>query len=268
MTRSSSRFVWAGEWAEQYDCVRQRPVEASSEDAHKLCQQALEITDRLDAELWISSILGQWWSQAEELRPWDEPGEAQPDLDFLVAGPPIRQLAAVGGPGAWAVLHAVSVFHTGRAARLAGDLADTLDTFDFDRPSWTRYLGERSAVSELIQQRPNGAAVIAIELRHVLDEPRWLVVFNAAHSIRKTIDLCRSFGEVEEFARTVARKNAKVLPFVEMSSGHGCYLARQAIVGAYWRSEARFAELRAWALTMTKPPSARLDAGPATTWSA
>ncbi len=240
-------------WADAYDDWL-RPVEASAERAQELCRQALEITDRLDAELWISSILGEWWSQTAGQPPWELPEEPEPDLDFVVAGPAIRQIAALGGPGAWAVLHGVWTLHAGRAGRLAGDLADTFDTVSFDPPSWTSDLGARSAVRELIQRRPNGAELIAIELRHVLEEPRWLVVFSSPSSYCKRINVCLGFDEVEEFAKAVARKNAKVLPFVDLPTGHGCARAHQAIEDTSGRADGRFAELRAWALAMTRWP--------------
>jgi hypothetical protein len=226
----------------------------TAEEAQELCQRALEISDRVEAETWLSSVLGTWWNQSEGLREWDVPDEAQSDIYFLVTGPAIREVAAVGGAGAGAILQGVSRFAAGRVARLAGDLADTLNLPHFDSPSWTRYLGEWRPVREWSQRRPSGNEVIAIELRHILDEPRWLATYTAGWGSTR-IELYRSFDEVEDFAKAVARKNAKVLPFQELPAGDGCQRAYKAVCEGrgYWKNAERFLELRAWALAMTRP---------------
>jgi hypothetical protein len=248
MSPSISRSQWEPKYGPRWPS----PVE----EAPRLCQRALEINDRLEGEAWLSSILGSWWRQSEDLREWDAPEEEQPDLYFLVAGPAIRELAAVGGAGAWAVLHGVARLDTGRVARLAGDLADTLDAPDIDPPGWTGYLGERTPVRELSQRRPNGNEVIAVELRHFLDELQWLAISTTGWGSCTRIELYRSFDQVEDFARSVARKNAKELPFEELPAGEGCQRAHQALCRGrigYGKEEDRFLELRAWALAMTRP---------------
>jgi hypothetical protein len=249
MSASISRF----QWGREYDRRWPSPVQES--EAPRLCQRALEINDRLEGETWLSSILGEWWRQSEGQWWSDLPEEELRDLYFLAAGPVIREVAAVGGAGAWAVLHGVARLDTGRVARLAGDLADTLDAPDIDPPDWTRYLGERTPVRERSQRRPNGKEVIAIELRHVLDEPRWLAVFTSGWGSTSRLELYGSFDEVEEFAVAVARKNAKVLPFEELVAGQGCQRAQQALRKGHGdhRHQDRFVELRAWALAMTRP---------------
>jgi hypothetical protein len=241
-------------WGQEYD----RRWPSAVEEAPRLCQRALEIDDRLEGEVWLSSLLGRWWRQSDDLRDWDwdAPEEEQADLCFLVAGPVIREVAAVGGAGAWAILHGVARLDTGRVARLAGDLADTLDAPGLDPPDWTRYLGERTPVRERSQRRPNGNEVIALELRHVLDEPRWLGISTAGWGSCLRIELYRSFDQVEDFARSVARKNAKELPFEELPAGEGCQRAQKALCrghAGHGKEQDRFVELRAWALAMTTP---------------
>jgi hypothetical protein len=194
MSASISRF----QWGREYD--RRWPSPVPEDEAPRLCQRALEIRDRLEGEIWLSSILGEWWRQSEGKWRWEGPEEELRDLYFLAAGPVIREVAAVGGAGAWTTLHGVARLDTGRVARLAGDLADTLDVPELDPPDWTSYLGERTPVRELSQRRPNGNEVLAIELRHVLDEPRWLAVFTSGWGSTIRLERYGGFDEVEQFA--------------------------------------------------------------------
>jgi hypothetical protein len=247
MRRSTSGY----EWEREYEL---RPSPVPEDAAPRLCQRALEIGDRLEGETWLSSVLGEWWRETEGKWWYDGPDEELQDLYFLAAGPVIREVAAAGGAGAWAILHGVARLDTGRVARLAGDLADTVEVPALDPPDWTRYFGERTPVRERSQRRPNGNEVIAIELRHVLDEPRWLAIFTSGSSgIR--LERYGGFDEVEEFAVAVARKNSKVLPFEELPAGQGCQRAQRALRRGHgdYRHQGRFVELRAWALAMTTP---------------
>jgi hypothetical protein len=249
MRRSISGF----EWEREYD--RRWPSPVPEDAASRLCQRALEIGDRLEGETWLSSILGEWWRESEGKWWWDGPEEELRDLYFLTAGPVIREVAAVGGAGAWTILHGLARLDTGRVAGLAGDLADTLDVPELDPPYWTTYLAEWTPVRERSQRRPNGNEVLAIELRHVLDEPQWLAVFTSAWGGTIRLERYGGFDEVEEFAVAVARKNAKVLPFEELVAGQGCQRAHKALRKGHGdhRHQDRFVELRAWALAMTTP---------------
>jgi hypothetical protein len=74
----------------------------------------------LDAELWASELLGSWWTAA--LGPW----AADPELE--IGGPPVAEIARIGGAGAVVALIAIGELSDSELGLRARDEADRLTT--------------------------------------------------------------------------------------------------------------------------------------------
>jgi hypothetical protein len=92
-------------------------------------------TDALDAELFVSELLGSWWAMPVEVDPEAELGER------LVA-----YVARKRRAGAVALLRTVAVLGTERQRMQAAAAADALVASGVDEPVWARTLGTERLV--------------------------------------------------------------------------------------------------------------------------
>src|ERR1700760_4238310 len=112
--------------------VRPAPDGGSQSEATVLglCREALALTSALEAECWISSLLGQLWEQREQAPPLEL------DRAFVLGAPFVEQLARSGAPGARLALQAIARVDRGALGTRCAQLADGLDGQAL--PRWAR----------------------------------------------------------------------------------------------------------------------------------
>jgi hypothetical protein len=226
--------------------------------AQELCERAAQIKQTLDAERWLSSLLGQMWSARDALIACHDPHD-DPDWAFQIGGPLARELAAVGGPEALAVLHGLWVFAPERLARLAGDLLDTLPR---TRPlEWSLDVGRalpREVVCSTGSGRTSGHAYV-VTRRLDSEEPNHLVALKRGTFTGPVthLSLHMSFAEAEALALELApqkRKRPKLdTGYLEQAAEAIRLGIRCADGHPDNERNPEFAELRALTLQMLSP---------------
>src|ERR1700742_611096 len=118
--------------------VRPAPDGGSQSEAtlRGLCREALALTSALEAECWISSLLGQLWEQREQAAPLEL------DRAFVLGAPFVEQLARSGVPGARLALQSIAWIDRGGLGARCAQLADGLTREAL--PGWAR--GRRPVV--------------------------------------------------------------------------------------------------------------------------